>query len=422
MDSKTTAKTNEGGTAKKAADAEATPRGGIKHFQGALGNRSFGKMLAPERLPGELKSGLERLSGESLDDVTVQYNSPQPSQVDAAAFARGPEIHLGPGKDRHLPHEAWHVVQQKQGRVKPTGQAGGMAINDDRALEREADASGRIAARGGSAEGRMAGASPAAGPQVPQQPVAQLCKDAEKVVGDETDFEAQKDLLFEYVGELEESIRTLRRSARIYSEIANGLLVNLDKVKSAHYPEIATYIDLVDSVTEGYSKLKAGTHPGLGKPGGKKTKKINDDDDGSSDQSEEDDRVDRPIDERAVGRLKLTGNARPIRAASLELVEECAQTFRALKQDLLNHEKFGMASIRLTETYHRLKAYVAEKAQQKTDNDTKEYYTMLQGGLVTALMDAEKAMKTGDAGACNDELARMLEEFLKRNASRFKRF
>jgi hypothetical protein len=27
-----------------------------------------------------------------------------------------------PGQEQHLPHEAWHVVQQKQGRVKPTGQ------------------------------------------------------------------------------------------------------------------------------------------------------------------------------------------------------------------------------------------------------------------------------------------------------------
>jgi hypothetical protein len=58
------------------------------------------------------------------------------------AYAQGAEIHLGPGQERHLPHEAWHVVQQKQGRVKPTLQTKGVPINDDSGLEREADVMG----------------------------------------------------------------------------------------------------------------------------------------------------------------------------------------------------------------------------------------------------------------------------------------
>ena len=41
-----------------------------------------------------------------------------------------------------MPHEAWHVVQQKQGRVKPTMQAKGLSINDDKGLEHEADMMG----------------------------------------------------------------------------------------------------------------------------------------------------------------------------------------------------------------------------------------------------------------------------------------
>ncbi|MEL6127089.1 MAG: DUF4157 domain-containing protein, partial [Pseudomonadota bacterium] len=36
------------------------------------------------------------------------------------AYAQGSNIHLGPGQDQHLPHEAWHVVQQRQGRVPTT--------------------------------------------------------------------------------------------------------------------------------------------------------------------------------------------------------------------------------------------------------------------------------------------------------------
>ena len=38
------------------------------------------------------------------------------------AYAQGTDIHIGPGQGTHLPHEAWHVVQQKQGRVLPTVQ------------------------------------------------------------------------------------------------------------------------------------------------------------------------------------------------------------------------------------------------------------------------------------------------------------
>ena len=41
-----------------------------------------------------------------------------------------------------MPHEAWHVVQQKQGRVKATTQLKGEAINDDPGLEHEADVMG----------------------------------------------------------------------------------------------------------------------------------------------------------------------------------------------------------------------------------------------------------------------------------------
>ena len=68
-------------------------------------------------LPGHLKMGIESLSGYSMDDVKVHYNSSKPAQLQAHAYAQGTDIHLGPGQEKHLPHEAWHVVQQKQGRV-----------------------------------------------------------------------------------------------------------------------------------------------------------------------------------------------------------------------------------------------------------------------------------------------------------------
>ena len=93
-------------------------------------------------LPDTLKAGVESLSGLSVDDVRVHYGSAKPAEVGALAYTQGNAIHVGPGQEQHLPHEAWHVVQQKRGGVWPTGQANGLPLNDDAGLEREADTMG----------------------------------------------------------------------------------------------------------------------------------------------------------------------------------------------------------------------------------------------------------------------------------------
>ncbi|QXH50487.1 DUF4157 domain-containing protein [Pseudomonas fakonensis] len=100
---------------------------------------------APNRtgMPGQLKAGIEALSGMNMDHVRVHYDSDRPAQLQALAYAQGSDIHLAPGQEQHLPHEAWHVVQQAQGRVRPTMQMqGGVQVNDDTGLEREADVMG----------------------------------------------------------------------------------------------------------------------------------------------------------------------------------------------------------------------------------------------------------------------------------------
>lgn len=98
-------------------------------------------------LPDQLKSGIESLSGMSMDHVKVHYNSEKPAQLQAHAYAQGSEIHVAPGQEGHLPHEAWHIVQQAQGRVRPTVQMKAAAINDEPSLEAEADIMGRKAAQ-----------------------------------------------------------------------------------------------------------------------------------------------------------------------------------------------------------------------------------------------------------------------------------
>lgn len=96
-------------------------------------------------LPDDLKSGIENLSGYSMDNVRVHYNSDKPAQLQALAYTQGSNIHIAPGQEKHLPHEAWHVVQQMQGRVQSTMQLQGININDNEGLEKEADVIGEKA-------------------------------------------------------------------------------------------------------------------------------------------------------------------------------------------------------------------------------------------------------------------------------------
>lgn len=104
--------------------------------------RSIQKKPNNTGLPDSLKSGVENLSGYSMDDIKVHYNSDKPAQLNALAYTQGTYIHVAPGQEKHLPHEAWHVVQQKQDCVQPTMQLQGVNINNNKGLEHEADMMG----------------------------------------------------------------------------------------------------------------------------------------------------------------------------------------------------------------------------------------------------------------------------------------
>lgn len=170
-----------------------TPRD-VRQLQRAVGNRAVGQLLArtarprPSEskenatgLPDGLKAGVEHFSGTSLDDVKVHYNSSLPARHEALAYTQGADIYIGPGQEKHLPHEAWHVVQQSQGRVSPNKQMQSDApVNDDQALEKEADvigarAAGVVSPPGGEAVGESLPSSPApARPAVRQYMLQEL--------------------------------------------------------------------------------------------------------------------------------------------------------------------------------------------------------------------------------------------------------
>lgn len=98
-------------------------------------------------LPGGLKSSIETMSGQNLDDVKVNYNSSKPKEVGAHAYAQGNQIEVAPGQEKHLPEEAWHTVQQKEGRVQANTAVNGTPVNDDAGLEKEARDKGGEAAQ-----------------------------------------------------------------------------------------------------------------------------------------------------------------------------------------------------------------------------------------------------------------------------------
>lgn len=47
-----------------------------------------------------------------------EIDNPQNENLEEQ-YEQGTDIHVGPGQEQHLPHEAWHEVSQRQGRVRP---------------------------------------------------------------------------------------------------------------------------------------------------------------------------------------------------------------------------------------------------------------------------------------------------------------
>jgi hypothetical protein len=142
-------------------------------------------------LPDELKAGIEHLSGLSLDHVRVHYHSSKPAELQALAYTQGTDIHVGPGQETHLPHEAWHVLQQKQGRVKPTMQVNGASVNDDVRLEREADVMGAKAKQMKGVENQLLKSSEITSAIIQCKPESERCKSVAEVKQACDEFEQQ---------------------------------------------------------------------------------------------------------------------------------------------------------------------------------------------------------------------------------------
>ncbi|MGB1206178.1 MAG: DUF4157 domain-containing protein [Chitinophagales bacterium] len=107
-------------------------------------------------LPTEVQTKMENAFGQDFSNVNIHKESKNATDVGALAYAQGNDVHFAPGQFKPntqagqelIGHELTHVVQQREGRVKPTTQAKGLAVNDDKGLEKEADDMGKMAAQG----------------------------------------------------------------------------------------------------------------------------------------------------------------------------------------------------------------------------------------------------------------------------------
>lgn len=72
----------------------------------------------------------QTLSRVDPSDMHIHRNNSEPDRLKAYVFMRGTDIILA--------HEAWHVVQQKQGRVQANSSFRGQVINSSPSLESEA--------------------------------------------------------------------------------------------------------------------------------------------------------------------------------------------------------------------------------------------------------------------------------------------
>lgn len=119
-----------------------------------------GKGGSPEgiktNLPADVRKKMEAAFNTDFKDLNIHRDSRKAARMHALAYTSGNEIHFSPGQYRPstakgrelIGHELTHVVQQGAGRVNAGRQFSFGRVNDDPALEKEADVMGKRAGSG----------------------------------------------------------------------------------------------------------------------------------------------------------------------------------------------------------------------------------------------------------------------------------
>ena len=107
-----------------------------------------------QSLPSNVKNQMESNLQADFSSVKIK-ESEKATQAGALAYTQGDEITFAPGKfqphnqdgQELLGHELTHVLQQRSMNIPTTKQQKGLSINDDPALENQADQMGKLAAQ-----------------------------------------------------------------------------------------------------------------------------------------------------------------------------------------------------------------------------------------------------------------------------------
>ncbi|MDQ0112688.1 eCIS core domain-containing protein [Paenibacillus harenae] len=129
---------------RKASGSDVSPA------QGGASSASSGG-AGRNQLPLPLADKIQAAFKVDASTVNIHPNSSAAADVGALAYTQGNDIHFAPGQynpessqgQELIGHEMTHIVQQRVGRVKPTTEIGGLPVNDDPKLEREAESMGR---------------------------------------------------------------------------------------------------------------------------------------------------------------------------------------------------------------------------------------------------------------------------------------
>ncbi|GAB1533024.1 MULTISPECIES: DUF4157 domain-containing protein [Brevibacillus] len=220
----------------------------ILSLQKTLGNQAVQRMLAKtplqksenlssssgRSLPDSVQAKMENAFHTDFSDVQIHPESSVASHIGAVAFAQGNDIHFAPGTyqpetqsgQQLLGHELTHVVQQRQGRVKANVPDSSLPINDDPALEAEADRYGSLAAVGTVTDGTGTDAGSSVSSPIIQGTWDEDVKDARRMWDKHVEKtnnldEGTVSELFEQVGDVDNYFDKVRYGISLHAKISD---------------------------------------------------------------------------------------------------------------------------------------------------------------------------------------------------------
>jgi hypothetical protein len=389
-------------------------------------------------MPDSLKSGIESLSGLDMSSVRVHRNSDKPAQLNARAYAQGTDIHLAPGQERHLPHEAWHVVQQMQGRVQPTMQMNDerVAINDDAGLEKEADLQGDHALAAGMSVVKSGGADrpkldsmssvTSSRMILSRNTLVQLCKNPRTIAADKT-FQERLVELQDYATQMVEKCMAHADGGSLeldWYEVADDFVAIEQRIVdfAASNPDptagesmLDTFCDFIDECNSKYETVKSGKS--LHNRSGLSTFDIGDEK--IDENNEPEDALDGLLEyERKI--LSLPGvsdvktrKAEAIDKSTKEAITRLCQEMRGLKEAML-HGKNDAG-----DTWENLCCQLCNLLTEIYQKNPEQYLTLLRKQIPQEIkstyeFEKESAKKMGGL-MCNEAIPDAVLKKLKNN-------